>query len=165
MKKFWWCLVLIVFLIIIDQLTKGYVDSNFQLHESVSVIDGFFNLTYVRNKGAAWGFGRMFDDNIRLIIFKILPVIAVGFLFYLLYRSIKEPIHMTISYALIIAGAIGNLIDRIMLDFVVDFFDFYIGTSHWPAFNIADSCITVAAVIIGYDAIFIAPKNKKKKAA
>jgi signal peptidase II len=163
MKRFWWLLVLIVFFIIADQLTKGFVDQNFQLHESISVIDGFFNLTYVRNTGAAWGMGANADTWVRVVLFKIIPVFAVFFLFYLLYKSIQEKFYMSLSYALIIAGAVGNLIDRIWLDFVVDFFDFYVGSWHWPAFNIADSCITVAAIILGFDALFLQKKENKKK--
>lgn len=162
MKRLWWLLVVIVFLVIIDQITKGMVDQSFYLHESIPVIDGFFNLTYVRNTGAAWGFGATAGPWIRLVLFKVIPVFAVFFLFYLLIKSLKESLHMSVAYALIIAGAIGNLIDRFVLGFVVDFFDFYVGGSHFPAFNIADSCITVAAFIIGYDALVLERKKRKE---
>lgn len=161
MKKLWWLLVGIIFLIITDQVTKGIVDSSFNLYESIPVIDGFFNLTYVRNKGAAWGMGAEFGDGFRMILFKILPVLVVFGLFYALYKSLKDALHISIAYALIIAGAIGNLIDRIFLDFVVDFFDVYIGNHHWPAFNVADACISIAAGIIIYDSLFLQKKSKK----
>ena len=77
MKRFWWLLVLIAFLIILDQMTKAFIDSNFQLHESMTLIEGFFNFTYVRNSGAAWGMGANADTWVRVILFKIVPAFAV----------------------------------------------------------------------------------------
>lgn len=159
MKKIIIFISLILAIIFIDQVTKSYVSENFRLHESVKVIDGFFNLTYVRNKGAAFGMGGKFQDEFRIVLFKILPVIACIWLFVLLLKSFRGPLIMTWAYTLILGGAIGNIIDRIRLDYVVDFFDFYIGTSHFATFNVADSAITLAAGLIIVDFII----NKKEE--
>ena len=159
MKKIFLFFLLIVFIIVLDQLTKYYVFHNFYLGESVAVIDGFFNLTYVRNPGAAFGFGGAFHNWVRYSLFLALPVAACVWLLVLLLKSMRGPIIMTYAYALILGGAIGNLIDRFRLDFVVDFFDFYIGKHHFATFNVADSAITIAAGLIILD-FFL---NKKKE--
>lgn len=154
MKKLIPYFIVLIAIVIADQWSKIYVFNNFYVGESVPVIDGFFNLTYVRNSGAAFGFGGQFDTWIRYTLFRAIPVIACFWLFALMVKSIKGPKIMTWAYTLILGGAIGNLIDRFRLDFVVDFFDFYIGTSHFATFNIADSAISIAAGLIILDFIF-----------
>ena len=125
MKKIVIFISIIIAIVFIDQYTKSYVSENFRLHESVNVIDGLFNLTYVQNKGAAFGFGGKFNDVIRIGLFKVLPVAACIWLLVLLLKSLRGPMLMTWAYTLILGGAVGNIIDRIRLDYVVDFFDFY----------------------------------------
>lgn len=154
MKKLIPYFIVLIAIVIADQWSKIYVFNNFYVGESIPVIDGFFNLTYVRNSGAAFGFGGQFDTWIRYTLFRAIPVIACFWLFALMVKSIKGPKIMTWAYTLILGGAIGNLIDRFRLDFVVDFFDFYIGTSHFATFNIADSAISIAAGLIILDFIF-----------
>jgi signal peptidase II len=151
MNRFWVLSLVISALIIIDQISKGAIQSSMYLGESFPVIDGFFNITYVRNTGAAFGFGGDYHDLVRQILFLALPVGAVIWVFVLLIKSLKGPVMMSIAYALIIAGAIGNLIDRFSLGYVVDMFDFYIGDSHFAVFNVADSCISVAAGLLIID--------------
>ncbi len=153
-------LVLIFFLIILDQLTKGAVSQNFTLHESVVVIDGFFSLTRIHNTGAAFGLGAGSHDLIRQIFFLALPVVACLWICVLIWKARKEKPLLTCAYSLILAGAIGNLIDRFALGYVIDFFDFYIGTHHYPAFNIADSSITVGAILLFID-MYLEAKRKK----
>jgi signal peptidase II len=149
-------------IIIGDQLSKGAVQSSFYLGESIPVLDGFFNLTYVRNTGAAFGMGAGVAEIWRVIFFLVIPVLICFGIFYMMIKSLKGPLHLTLSYSLILAGAIGNLIDRFYLGYVVDFFDFYLGRSHFPAFNIADSSITLAAFFLIYDALIFQPKQNKK---
>lgn len=158
-KQLYFYLLLIALIIIVDQITKIYVYNNFFLGESVTVIDGFFNLTYVRNPGAAFGFGGQFHDLIRYALFLALPVVACVWIAVLLYKSIEGPKVMSYAYALILGGAIGNLIDRFRLNFVVDFFDFYIDKYHFATFNIADSAISIAAGLIIID--FLLSKSKQ----
>lgn len=160
MKKPLLFLLFVVFVIVVDQVSKIYVLNNFYLGESVPVIDGFFNFTYVQNKGAAFGFGGAFSNWLRYLLFLFLPVIACFWLLHALIKSMNGPLRMSWAFSLILGGAIGNLIDRFRLDFVVDFFDFYIKTSHFATFNVADSAITLAAGLIILD-YFINKKNEK----
>jgi signal peptidase II len=159
MKKVLLFIISIVAIVFIDQYSKIYVSGNFRLHESISVIDGFFNLTYVQNKGAAFGFGGQFDTWIRVGLFKVLPVAACAWLLVLLLKSLRGPLIMSWAYTFILGGAVGNIIDRIRLDYVIDFFDFYYGAKHFATFNVADSAITLAAGLIILD-FFI---NRKEK--
>ena len=154
-------LIVIIAIVIIDQWSKYLVSHSFYIGESLTVIDGFFNFTYVKNPGAAFGFGGNYSDVIRFLLFKALPVIACIWLLILMVKSLKGPLIMTWAYALILGGAIGNLIDRFRLDYVVDFFDFYYGTSHFATFNVADSAISVAAGLLIID-FFLQKKEEKK---
>ena len=162
MNRIFKLLVMISSMIILDQMTKGYFQSNYKLGQSVPIIDGFFNFTYVQNRGAAFGFGATSGDWFRITFFKVLPVFVVLALIYIIWKERNEKTKAWISwaYGLIVAGAVGNLIDRIGLDYVVDFLDFYIGNSHYPAFNVADSCISTAFVMIVIDMI---QEERRKK--
>ncbi|MBD66850.1 MAG: signal peptidase II [Halobacteriovoraceae bacterium] len=169
MGKLFLYFAIIIVIIGLDQWSKTYVASHFYLGESVEVIDGFFNLKYVHNKGAAFGFGNDYGQWPRIILFKILPVIACFWLLSLLWHSLRGPKLMSFAYAFVLGGAIGNIIDRIRLDYVVDFFDFYIKTGqnklgmaqykHFATFNISDSFITIAAFLIIIDFF----KERKRK--
>jgi signal peptidase II len=163
MKKLSLYILLIVVLVIIDQVSKIYVAGNFYLGESVPVIDGFFNFTYVRNPGAAFGFGGAFHNWIRYSLLLALTVLACLWLVVLLVKSLAGSKVMTYAYTLILAGAIGNLIDRFRLDYVIDFFDFYIGRHHFATFNVADSAITIAAGLIILD--FFQEKKRNNSAS
>lgn len=165
MNRFWGLSLLISALIIGDQISKGAVQSSFYLGESIPVIKGFFNFTYVQNTGAAFGMGAGVGEIWRRIFFLALPVIVVLWIIVMLFKSLKGPYHLSLAYALIVAGAVGNLIDRFSLGYVVDFFDFYIGNSHFPAFNIADSAITVAGFLLGYDFLLSLKKPSESKEA
>ncbi len=161
LARFWKLLLLMVFLVIGDQLTKGAIQSSFYYGESIPVINGLFNLTYVRNTGAAFGFMAGTHETIRQIMFLFVPVIFSGWVFYMLVKSLKGPFFLSLAYALILAGATGNLIDRFTLGYVVDFLDFYYQASHFPSFNVADSCITVAGGLLLID-FFIQAKAKRQ---
>ena len=131
-------LLSIISLVVLDQTTKCLVRAHFALHESRSVIHGFFSLTYVQNRGAAWGI---------LAGWRIALVALAAVMLFVLARY-REKIFGThaigrVSFVLLVAGIIGNVIDRVWLGYVVDFLDFYLGTSHFPAFNVADSCICI----------------------
>jgi len=156
--------ILITVIVIIDQWTKGVVRQNFYLGETVPVIDGFFNFTYVKNTGAAFGFGAGAGDLFRISMFLVLPTLACFGFLYAMWTTRKNNFMMCLAYALVLAGAIGNLIDRYILKYVVDFFDFYIGQHHFAAFNVADSSITIAAFLIIIDFFRQSKVNSEKKA-
>lgn len=164
MKRFWALCLTMATLIIIDQLSKGAIQTNLYYGQSIPVIDGFFSIAYVKNTGAAFGFGAGAHEFFRIGMFLILPVFFCGWIFYMLIKTLKNPFYLSLAYALILAGAIGNLIDRFSLGYVVDFLLFYWKdeANHFPAFNVADSCITVAAGLLIID--FFAQLRAKKAA-
>ena len=133
-------------ILILDQATKLYVDANFRLHETVPVIRDFFHLTYVRNKGAA--FGILADNAVRIPFFITVSIIAMlGILWYI--KRLRDDQRLAIySLSLVFSGALGNLIDRIRLGEVIDFLDVFWQRHHWPAFNVADSAITVGVTLL-----------------
>lgn len=132
---------------LLDQASKLWVVKSFALYESVTVIPGFFSLTYLHNTGAAFGMFAGQPGLFRQVFFIGIALVALVLLFFFQRRFAKESRWFTVSFALIAGGAIGNLIDRLRYGSVVDFLDFYIGTHHWPAFNIADSAICVGVAL------------------
>lgn len=153
---------MIVGIILLDQFSKGAIQSNFSLGETMPIIDGFFNFTYVKNPGAAFGMGAGAHDSIRKPLFLWLPVFICLWLLYMIWKGKEGRPLLSIAFSLIFAGAVGNLIDRFSLDYVVDFLDFYIGTSHFPAFNVADSAISIAAMILIVDGFLEYRENSAK---
>ncbi|SHH79689.1 signal peptidase II [Ferrimonas marina] len=146
--------------LILDQITKLWVMAKFDLYESIPLIP-YLNLTYVHNTGAAFSFLADAGGWQRwgFAIFAILVSIA---LVVMLRAERADNRVINWSYALIIGGAIGNLIDRLAYGYVVDFIDFYVGNWHWPAFNIADTAICVGAGLMILDA-FLQPKADQAK--
>lgn len=135
-------------ILLLDQITKFYVDSSMRLHESIPVIKGLFSITYVRNPGAAFGFLADASPLFRSIFFAAVTVLAIILVVHYIWKSRAKETFLTFALSLILSGAVGNLIDRVRLGEVIDFLDVYIGSTHWPAFNVADSAISVGAVIL-----------------
>ena len=123
-----------------------------RLHDAYPVIDGFFNIVYVRNPGAAFGFLAGASPLFRSVFFLAVTLAAIFLILYYLRQTTTEEVSLVLSLALILAGAVGNLIDRIRFGEVVDFLDVYIGAfpqwPHWPAFNVADAAITTGASVL-----------------
>ena len=140
--------------IVLDQFTKGLILHYLPYNSSVSVINGFFNLTHIHNPGGAFGLMADLSPTLRSIIFLFISSLAVGLIFYFYKKTPTQYSWLAAAFALIFGGAIGNLIDRIRFGIVVDFLDFFVGNLHWPAFNIADSAITVGIGIFIYHLIF-----------
>ncbi|NCA82896.1 MAG: signal peptidase II [Opitutae bacterium] len=132
--------------ILLDQAAKEWVRGAFALHESVPLIPGFFSLTYIRNTGAAWG---MFSgQNLALSLLAFAMLVAL----VLFRRKILPPGKPhRVALGLLCGGIVGNLFDRLRLDYVVDYLDFHFRTSHFPAFNVADAsiCVGVGIYILG----------------
>lgn len=138
-----------LFLIAIDQYSKYLAVQSLELGVPIPVIDGFFNFTLVHNKGAAFGmFAGIENDNLRLALLWGATAIAVVFVLYLYVKEMKGSRLHESALAFILAGAIGNVIDRVRLGYVIDFFDFYYKNYHWPAFNIADSAICIGVIFL-----------------
>jgi len=141
--------IISIVVLALDQATKFYIDSRFKLFESLTVVENFFNITYVRNKGAA--FGIFANSAFRVPFFIGVSLLAsLGILWYL-RRLRREQRLLATALSLIFAGAVGNLIDRIRLGEVIDFLDAHWYQYHWPAFNVADSAITVGVGLLLID--------------
>lgn len=150
------CFFLVV---VLDQLTKAWVVHHFILYESREIITGFFSLTYLTNTGAAFGILAGHSGWLRQVFFIGVAVIALTAIFFI-HKRIKDQSHWyTVGLALIGGGAVGNLLDRVRLGSVVDFLDFYIAGHHWPAFNVADSSITIGVIILLVVNVFLSGKR------
>ena len=144
---------LFLILVILDQVTKALVINFFNLYDSVALLP-MINLTFVVNYGFA--FGLLNNPSLNQILVSLVILAIIIYFLYLLIKTQDKIFQLTLT--LILAGALGNFIDRIFRGFVIDFIDIYIGKYHWPAFNIADSCITVGFVVLMINILFL---NKK----
>ena len=133
-------------ILVTDQITKACISRNFDVDSSRPIIPGFFSLTYVRNTGGAFG---IMPGGTSGLAFAA-AVAAVAIIVYALRARMPLPTLLSLALSLPLGGAVGNLIDRVRLHYVVDFFDLHIGTHQWPVFNVADSaiCLGVAALAI-----------------
>lgn len=148
-------------IIVLDQITKAVITAHFALHEVLPVIPGFFNLVHVLNPGAAFGFLANASETFRYVFFTGVTVLAAGLIIFYLVKSRPRNLILAGSLTLIFGGAVGNLIDRLRVGAVVDFLDVFVGSLHWPAFNVADSAITVGAILMIWEMIL----NRKEKHA
>jgi signal peptidase II len=133
--------------VLCDQVSKALILKKLPLHHNIAVIAGLFDIVHVHNPGGAFGLMAGMGSGLRTVVFLLISSLAVGLILYFYLKT--PPTHrlLAIGFALIFGGAIGNLIDRLRFGIVVDFIDVYIGTYHWPAFNVADSAITVGIFI------------------
>jgi signal peptidase II len=133
--------------VIVDQVTKGIILDRLALYQTIPVVPGFFRITHIQNPGGAFGFLAQQSPMIRAFIFLLMSFLAVCLIFWFYRKTPSTHRFLAAGFALILGGAIGNLIDRLRFGSVVDFLDFYVGTWHWPAFNVADSAITTGIAI------------------
>ena len=149
MKPFRLLAIVTAVILVLDQATKLYVDSHFELYESVPVISGWFHLTYIRNQGAA--FGILSNSALRVPFFIAVAVVALLVILWYLRQLRADQTLGAFALALIFAGALGNLIDRVRLGEVIDFLDVFWNHHHWPAFNVADSAICVGVALMVWE--------------
>lgn len=162
MKKYLILMALSGFIICLDQATKLYIHSGFMHGESVEVIKNFFQLTYVQNHGAAFGFLRDANETLRSAFFLTIPPIAAIAILFLMRGTPKDDHLQIVSLSAIFAGAIGNYIDRLRYGFVVDFLDFHwYHKVSWPAFNVADISIVTGICLM----LLLEVQRSKKSAA
>lgn len=143
-------LAAVIAVVALDRGTKAIVDTRMAVYESIIVIPGFFDLTYVRNPGGVFGLFRNLDTSVRGLLFTVVPVAAIVLIAVYALRLPANRLWTQSSLTLILGGALGNLYDRFRFGYVIDFLDFYWRSHHWPAFNVADSAICVGvAILIG----------------
>src|SRR5215470_3407721 len=146
--------------VVLDQLTKRLVAQRITLSDGIDVIPGVFRLTHVQNRGAAFGLFSESPSEWKVAMLILFSVAALAVVSALLWRNGNALNATAIALSLVFGGALGNLWDRVATGRVVDFLDFYVGSHHWPAFNIADSAIVVGALLL-LSEIFLAPQEDK----
>ena len=138
--------------LVLDQLTKYVIQTHVRLHSIITVVPGFFNITHVRNKGAAFGMLSTLPEFWRNTFFITVTIIAVAAIIALIVKTQERlPVY---TFSLIAGGALGNLIDRVRYGEVVDFVQWYVKSYYWPSFNVADSAITIGVVLLAIEMLF-----------
>jgi len=140
--------------LVVDQWTKHLAETSLAGRPPVTLIPGFLDLVHVENTGVAFGLFAAGSSTLGVLALTLLGMIALGLVLYYFWRTPDTNRVILVSLALILGGAVGNLIDRVMSGSVTDFIDAYVGTHHWPTFNAADSAITVGIVLLTFDALF-----------
>lgn len=145
-RGFYAALVFIV--LALDQLTKTAIASSLPLNASQSIIPGFFNLVHVHNKGAIFGFFSQPGNSLVYLLLTLASLAALGLVIYYFIKTPSTEWLLKVSLSLILAGALGNMIDRVCRGYVIDFLDVFVRNWHWPSFNVADSSITTGALLM-----------------
>ncbi len=141
-------LLLSVGVFLADRLTKLLVENTMSLHESRSVIPGFFHVVYAKNQGIAFGLFSESSSGLKTFILVFLSSLALAGVALLLWTADHSATRLSTGLALILGGALGNLFDRVQQGSVVDFLDFFVSSYHWPAFNVADSAIVIGGCLL-----------------
>jgi len=143
-----WASIISLVIIAFDQLTKRWIDQLLQIGEQRTLIQGFLYLEHVRNPGAAWGFLAKGDIPWRGAFFVSVTILAIGMIVYMINKLARTDKFQISALALILGGAVGNLLDRFFYNEVIDFMLVYLGSFPWPNFNVADSAISVGVVVM-----------------
>ena len=160
MRKYHFLIAILV--IGVDRMSKWLVAGSITLHDSVPVLPGFFRLTHVQNSGAAFGLFAESSSEWKIAILILFSILALAVVSALLWKNSHSMTTTGVGLALILGGAVGNLWDRLLTGHVVDFFDFYLGSYHWPAFNVADSAIVIGALLLVAEILFARSPAEQK---
>jgi len=162
MRRFHLLIALAV--VCLDRLAKWAIAKNISLHDGKQIIPGFFRLTHVENRGAAFGLFADSPSEWKVAILVLFSVVALVIVSALLWRNSHSMSTTGVGLALILGGAVGNLWDRLVSGKVVDFLLFYIGQYQWPAFNVADSAIVIGAGLLVLEILFAKAPAQEKSA-
>jgi len=150
--RFYVLVAMTVFLL--DRATKWIIARDIAMHDSIKVINGFFYITHVENRGAAFSLFADSPSQWKMAMLVVFSIVALGVVLTLLWRNTHTMATTGFGLALILGGALGNLWDRLLSGRVVDFLLFYLGSYAWPAFNVADSAIVVGAGLLVVEVLF-----------
>ncbi len=153
-------ILIAVLVVSIDRITKAAVAQRIGLHDSIDVVPGLFRLTHVQNQGAAFGLFADSPSEWKVAMLIMFSVAALAVVSALLWKNGNAMNTTAIALSLVFGGALGNLWDRVAAGRVIDFLDFYLGSHHWPAFNVADSAIVIGALLL-LSEIFLSPQEEK----
>jgi signal peptidase II len=160
MRRFHFLVALLA--LTLDRATKWWIGKEIPLHENVKVIGGFFYITHVQNRGAAFSLFADSPSQWKMGLLVLFSVVALVIVLALLWRNSHSMSTTGVGLALILGGALGNLWDRLMSGRVVDFLLFYIGDYPWPAFNVADSAIVVGAGLLVLEVLWARTPSPEK---
>ena len=147
-NKYLFLFVISSVLIVIDQYTKFMVTLHIPINYSIKIVEGFFSLTHIRNSGVAFGIFSDHNSELKPYLLIIVSIIAILAILVIFHQTRKNKKIVQTGLVLVFSGAIGNLIDRVLHKEVIDFIDVFIDNQHWPAFNVADSCITIGVMFM-----------------
>lgn len=151
-NKYIWVGSIVTIILVLDQATKYIIEKRVRLYEVITVIPGLFNITHVRNKGAAFSLFASAPAVFRTLFFVSVSIIAIVVIAFLI-RKTHERLQV-FAFSFIASGAAGNLIDRVRYGEVVDFIQWYVKSYYWPSFNVADSAISIGVALLAYDMLF-----------
>lgn len=137
----------------LDRLTKWIIETRMSVLDTIHVIPGFFDIVHSRNKGMAFSLLNDYNSPLRPVILVGFSAVALLVVAYILWRTRNMDRITSIGLSLVLGGAMGNVFDRIAFGAVTDFLDFYVGDLHWPAFNVADSCIVIGSLLLFYEVL------------
>lgn len=149
-------------IILLDQATKALVMKRMSEGESIPIIDDLLSLTFVFNPGAAFGFLSSASEEFRIPFFFLISFVAMAVVLFIYFKGARENLLLQIGLSMVLGGAAGNLIDRILFKKVIDFIDVYYKQFHWPAFNVADSAITMGVFILIVDMVLTGRREKRE---
>ncbi|MEK6777605.1 MAG: signal peptidase II [bacterium] len=149
-------------IILLDQATKALVMKQMSEGESIPIIDDLLSLTFVFNPGAAFGFLSSASEEFRIPFFFLISLVAMAVVLFIYFKGARENLLLQIGLSMVLGGAAGNLIDRILFKKVIDFIDVYYKHFHWPAFNVADSAITIGVFILIVDMVLTGRREKSE---
>lgn len=147
-------LIITGIVIVLDQVTKLIIYNGLPLYDEIVVVKGFFSIVHYHNPGGAFGIFAQTENGFRHVFFIVVSLLALGLVFYFYRSTPKSYRFLSTGFAMIFGGAIGNMVDRFRLGEVIDFLDFYVKGWHWPAFNVADSAITIGIGIFVFHLLF-----------
>ncbi len=162
MRKFHFLIAF--FVVVLDHMAKWVVAKNIALHDSIQVLPGFFRLTHVQNRGAAFGLFADSPAEWKIAVLVLFSLVALAIVLALLWKNSHSMTTTGVGLALILGGALGNLWDRLVSGQVTDFLLFYIGQYQWPAFNVADCAIVIGAGLLVVEILFAKSPAHQKSA-
>jgi signal peptidase II len=159
MRRYHFLIALLV--VVLDRIAKWTVAANIPLHDSIQIIPGFFRLTHVQNRGAAFGLFADSPSEWKIAVLVLFSLVALAIVLALLWKNSHSMTTTGMGLALILGGALGNLWDRLVSGQVTDFLLFYLGSYQWPAFNVADSAIVIGAGLLVIEILFAKTPHEK----
>lgn len=153
MMPIWLPFLLAALVFVLDRMTKLAIEAQVSMWDTIVLIPGVLNIVYTRNRGAAFGIFANAPDGWREFLLIGVSLVVMGMIVWMMLQSRGGPAMTAVALGLVLGGAAGNLYDRIAVGSVTDFIQVFIGSYEWPSFNVADSAITVGAVLLGWDMI------------